>query len=585
MVKDMIFAASKAVPCDLVVEDIQIVDVFTQDIYRSDVAVHAGFFVGIGDYKGCGNKVIDGRDCFMAPGLIDAHAHIESTLVTPAEYSNASLIHGITAVIADPHEIANVAGVKGIEFMIESARKVPMDIYFMLPSCVPATAFENAGAVLKARDLVPLYQHPEVRGLGEVMDLSAVQGADPDMMEKIRDARARGLMADGHCAGFNLDQLNLYAAAGIRTDHECDTAEGLMDRARRGIYTLVRQGTVCKDLLKLLPAINAKTARMLCFSTDDKHLDELLEEGGVNVNIKLAVANGLDPATAVQMATLNPARCYGLTGCGAVAPGYAADFAILSSLEKFEVAQVFKDGQPVAGAGKISHRVAPDAAQPDPGLLASVQIPEVHTGDLAIAMGGAHQANVIKVEAGSVVTRHLVEAVDVENDRFRINTEKDQLKIAVVERHRRLGSMGVGVIKGLKLETGAIATTIAHDSHNLIAVGSSDAEIIAAINALSAMQGGIVVVEQQKIQAALKLEIAGLITARPALEVAVDLKTLNEAVLKIAPACSFNVFLALSFMSLVVIPHLKISDKGLFRFDTFSFDKVPVGPDHSDHQV
>lgn len=576
MLKDRIYSASKKINSDIVVTDINIVDVFCQDIFQADVAVKDGWFVGIGDYKGFGEKEIDGTGKYIIPGLIDAHAHIESTLVTPIEYSNASLAHGITSVIADPHEIANVAGIDGIKFMMDNAQHVPMDFHFMLPSCVPATSFENAGAVLTADDLKDLYKAKDVSGLAEVMDVSAVVNANPDMMQKLADADLAGGVIDGHGAGFGIDQLNAYAAAKIRTDHECDTAQGLVDRVRRGIYTLVREGTVCKDLLKMLPAITEKNSRLLCFSTDDKHLDDLVVNGGVNINVRLAIKHGLNPITAVQMATINAATCYRLTHKGAVAPGYIADFVVLSELESMSVDQVYKNGHLVAENRRVLNPVAP-GSYPVPGKLkTSINIPDISVADLAIDMAGCEFANVIEVAGGSVVTGHQKERVNIRNGVFVSSVEKDQLKIAVVERHRRLGNIACGIIKGLQLTRGALATTIAHDSHNLIAVGVSDEDMVAAIKALQKMQGGIVIVDRGRVLSSLKLEIGGLMSARAAAQVTEELEHLQQTISTMAPKCTFNPFLTLSFMSLIVIPELKISDRGLFDFSKFSFIDVPA---------
>ncbi len=576
MLKDKIFCATKAAASDLVLTNIQIVDVFSQDIYTSDVAIKDGFFVGIGEYKGHGKKQIDGTDKFIMPGFIDAHAHIESTLVTPIEYSNASLPHGITTVIADPHEIANVAGVEGIKFMIKNAQHVPMDIHFMLPSCVPATSFENSGAILKAQDLKPLYENDNVFGLAEVMDSPAVLNADPDMLKKLTDADRAGLTIDGHGAGFGIDQLNAYATANIRTDHECDTRQGLIDRTRRGIYTLVREGTVCKDLLDMLPVINEKNSRLLCFATDDKHLDDLLVNGGINVNVRLAVEHGLNPATAIQMATINAAICYKLKNKGAIAPGYIADFSIVSSLENLNIEQVYKNGALVAENKKTVNRVDPDAYLPPSDLTTSINIPKISGSDLGIDMAKSQKANIIEIAEGSVVTNHLIERVDVVNGHFKVNVNKDQLKIAVIERHKLLGNISVGILKGLKLKQGAVATTVAHDSHNLITVGTNDSDMLAAINAIKKIQGGIVIVNNGEVVFSLNLEIAGLITSRSAAQVTGDLTHLQDTISQMAPECKFNPFLALSFMSLVVIPNLKICDLGLFNYNTFSFMDVPV---------
>lgn len=576
MLKDRILSATKQVKSDLVLLNVNVVDVFSQDVYIADVAVSGGVFTGIGDYRGHGKCEIDCSGKYIIPGLIDAHAHIESTLVTPVEYSNTSLPHGITGVVADPHEIANVCGVEAIEFMIENGKHVPMDFYFMLPSCVPATSFENAGCTLTAEDLKALYENPGVYGLAEVMDFPAVLEGNADMMTKLEDADSAGYRIDGHGAGFGDEQLNAYASANIRTDHECDTSQGLVDRVRRGIYTLVREGTVCKDLLKMLPAINEKNAPMLCFATDDKHLDDLYDNGGVDGNVRLAIANGLKPATAIQMASLNAARCYKLENIGAIAPGYIADFSIVSDLEKLVIEEVYKEGRLVAKNGEIVDRVKTTIHLAPYNFINSVHLPPVGANNLAIDMRGCTMANIIEIVPGTVVSNHLVEEVDITDGKFAISTVKDQLKIAVIERHKNLGNIATGIVKGLQLKQGAIATTIAHDSHNLIVVGTSDDDMLAAISEIRKMQGGIVVVRDGEVLSSLKLEIAGLITGRVAGEVMNELEHLQQAVTAIAPSCEFNPFLALSFMSLVVIPHLKICDSGLFNVSSFSFIDVPV---------
>lgn len=576
MLRDRIFSAAKQEQSDIVFVDINVVDVFSQDIYSADVAISDGFFVGIGDYKGYGKVEIESSGKYIIPGLIDAHAHIESTLVTPIEYSNASLPHGVTGVVADPHEIANVSGVAGIEFMIENGRQVPMDFYLMLPSCVPATSFEKAGCTLTAQDLKPLYADSGVYGLAEVMDFPAVLEGKPDMLQKLEDASRAGCRIDGHAAGFGAEQLNAYGVANIRTDHECDTSEGLIDRVRRGIYTLVREGTVCKDLLKMVPAINEKNSPMLCFATDDKHLDDLCKNGGVDASVRLAIANGISPATAIQMGSLNAARCYKIENLGAIAPGYIADFSIVSDLGRLVIDEVYKQGRLVAKNGKTLHPVDPGTHKPPKQLLTSVTIPQVTDKDLAIDMKGYSRANIIEIVPGTVVSNHLVEEVEQRNGQFLISTAKDHLKIAVIERHNKGGGRATGIVKGLKLQQGAIATTIAHDSHNLIAVGTNEADMVFAIGEVSKMQGGIVVANNGVCVASLNLEISGLITSRQAQDVEGELQQLQQAIAELAPACTFNPFLALSFMSLVVIPQLKICDSGLFDFSTFSFIDVPA---------
>ena len=569
-------AALRSEKSELVIANICVVDVFSQETFTADVAINDGVFVGIGEYAGHGIEEIDGTGKYLIPGLIDAHVHIESTLVTPREYANVALARGITGAIADPHEIANVAGVEGIRFMIESSRHTEMDIYFMLPSCVPATAFENSGAVLPAGDLRPLYGEPEVLGLAEVMDFPAVFAGDPDMSQKLADAMAMGARIDGHMAGFTIDQVNGYGVAGIATDHECDTALGLKERVRRGIYTFIREGTVCKDLVKMVSAVTPGNAPMLCFATDDKHLDDLVREGGVDASVRMAIGHGLDPAIAIQMGSLNVARCFKLDRVGGIAPGYRADCVIVADLQELSMEVVFKNGRRVAREGCLIQKVAHTDTSPSPSLLGSVTIPQVGPGDLEIVMEGCRQARIMEVVPGTVVTNSLVEEVLVENDRFVPDASRDHAKIAVIERHRGLGSMAVGIVKGLSLCRGAIATTIAHDSHNLIVAGTCDNDMLLAIETIRQMQGGIVVVDEGRVAASLQLEIGGLMTGRTCKEVLVSLNEVGRAATVIAPGLRFNPFLALSFMSLVVIPHLKLCDSGLFDFASFTFVKVPV---------
>ena len=579
--KERILSASKAIPSDLVLVNAIIADVFTQSFHCADLAIKDGVFVGIGNYKGFGSIEIDCSGKYIIPGFIDAHVHIESTLVTPLEYSYVSLIHGVTSVIADPHEIANVAGIAGIEFMMKNAALAPLDIYFMLSSCVPATSFENSGAILKAADLRPLYKHRNVTGLAEVMDFPAVFSAESDMLQKLEDADQKGLIIDGHAPGFNIDQLNIYAAAQIRTDHECDTGEGLCNRLSRGIYTLIREGTVCRDLLRLVPYINEKNSRLCCFCTDDKHLDDLMSDGGLDHNVRMAIKSGLNPATAIQIASLNAATCYNLRQKGAIAPGYIADFSIVKDLEQLEIEKVFKNGVLLAENQKILDRkildrIDTESIKPGQELLTSMNFPDISVSDFLIKMGQSSQANIIEISEGSVITKHIIEDVDVEDGLFQINVDKDQLKITVVERHKNLGNIKSGIIKGLKLKQGAIATSIAHDSHNLIAVGTNDSDILYAIQSIKKMQGGIVIVNQEKVLSSLRLEIAGLISTRKAEQVISDLDHLRKTIKTIAPECDFNPFLTLSFMSLIVIPDIKICDSGLFDVKTFNFLDVPV---------
>lgn len=572
MIKDRIKTANKEIKADLVIRNITILDVFNLECFISDIAIKDGYFVGIGDFSGCGINEVDGTGKTMVPGFVDAHVHIESSMVTPIQYSNTVLPFGVTSVIADPHEIANVSGIKGIEYMIDTAKQVPLDVFFMLPSCVPATHLDVGGATFTADELQVLYQQDSVLGLGEVMNFPSVLSCEEDMLKKIHDAKKEKYTVDGHCAGFDVDQLNAYATAGITTDHEATSVNDLIERNRRGIHTLVRQGTVCKDLLNMLPGINERNFRLLCFATDDMHLDELIEYGGVKNNVKLAIAGGLDPAIAITMATYNTCQCYKLHDRGAIAPGYKADFSIVDSIEHLNIFDVYKNGELVVKNQSLIKKVEVSAIKNPVALTSSIKIPKLNKEDLMIDMKGHDKANIIQTMKDGVVTKKVIETVEVDkNGYFVANAKKDQQKIIVIERHKNTGNIGKGILKGLKLDSGAIATTISHDSHNLIVVGTNDEDVLTAIEAIKAMQGGIVVVNQHKVLAKLSLEICGLISARQSNLIVEEINQLNQAIKTIAPKVACNPLLTLSFMSLVVIPEIKICSSGLFDFSTFNF--------------
>jgi adenine deaminase len=577
MLTDRIKAATKEIKADLVISNVNIVDVFNLDTYISDIAIKDGYFVGIGDYRGKGKEEIDGTRKTIIPGFVDGHLHIESSIVTPIQYSNAILPFGVTTIIADPHEIANVSGIDGIKYMIDMAKHVPLDVNIMLPSCVPATSFERGGAILTAKDLEPLYEEESVLGLAEVMDFPAVMSCDQDMIQKLQDAKNNNRTIDGHCAGFDIDKLNAYATAGIRTDHESTTGDDLIDRNRRGIHTLIRYGSVCKDLPNIIPKVNDRNHRLLCFATDDKHLDELVSIGGVNYNVKLAIQSGLDPIIAISMATYNTCQCYKLDEKGAIAPGYIADFSLVDNVDELNIIDVYKNGRLVVKDKKLINEVSTDVCEKPEKLMASVNIPNLTKEDIAIDMKGHKKANVIEVINNGVVTKKSIEDVIInEKGHFQPDVQRDQQKIVVIERHRNSGNIGKGILKGLKLESGAIATTISHDSHNLIVVGTNDEDILKAIEAIKDMQGGIVVVNNNEVLAKLSLEICGLITTRDSESVIEELENLNKMIKTIAPQVSVNPLLTLSFMSLVVIPEIKVCEKGLFDFSTFDFINVYV---------
>jgi adenine deaminase len=552
---------------DTVIKNGKIIDVFNGEIIEADIAIVDGYFAGIGKYSG--KNIIDANGCYVSPAFIDGHVHIESSTVTAGEFAKVLLLHGITTVIADPHEIANVSGVAGLQYMLDSTEDLPFDFYFMLPSCVPATAFEHSGAILMAEDLKPFYHHPRVLGLAEVMNYPAVVNADPDMINKISDAKLFGKKIDGHAAGLKANDLNVYMSAGIRTDHESTTADEARERLRRGMYLMIRQGTVAKDLHQLISVVNEHNARRCLFVTDDKHLDDLVQEGSIDHNVRLAIASGISPITAIQMASINAAECFGLEDKGAIAPGYKADFILFDNLETIQITDVYKDGLAVVKDGLLLN-VQENPNPPIPASIReSVRFHELEEDSFQFLLKGT-KANIIEIIPNSLVTIQQIEKVDTcELGLFRPSIKADQLKLAVIERHHLTGAIGLGIVKGLGLKSGAIATTIAHDSHNLIIAGTNNHDMVVAANAIKHMQGGMVVVNQGEVTASLELSIAGLMSDLPYEEVYGKLNEINLALKKIGANDHLNPFLTLSFLSLPVIPELKLTDQGLFQVSAF----------------
>ncbi|MEK6190549.1 MAG: adenine deaminase [Carnobacterium alterfunditum] len=567
--------AAKKIPADLVVKNGTIVNVFTGELMSGDIAITEGTIVGIGSYDGI--EIIDAQNKIIVPGFIDGHVHIESSLLTPKEFSKVVMQHGVTSVITDPHEIANVAGADGIQFMIEESKNLPIDIYVMLSSSVPATKFENNGALLNAKQLEPFLSEPEVLGLAEVMDFASVKKGDSIMMDKLAMVQEIDGFIDGHAAGLTREELNIYLAAGIRTDHESINAQEAKDRLDLGMYLMIREGTVAKDLTALLPAVTVKNARRCLFVTDDKLIDDLLEEGSIDHIVRLAIQKGLDPITAIQMGTLNTAECFNLTHLGAIASGYQADFLILDDLETIAIDQVYKKGVCISDNGKLNTSLFELSSKKklNGTELAKINAQKLTTEALAIPLTDP-TCNVIGIIPNSLVTDHLKENVTVEKGLFVPSTKKDQLKIAVIERHKGTDHIGLGIVKGFRLKKGAIATTVAHDSHNIVAVGTSDQEILKAVEQVIKTNGGLAVVAGEQVLASLALPVAGLMTESGYLEVDRTLKELNEAVTMIGETVNFNPFLTLSFLTLPVIPKLKLTDLGLFDFESSSHIPIQV---------
>ncbi|WP_048602060.1 adenine deaminase [Rubeoparvulum massiliense] len=563
-------------PADLVITNCRVADLFQLEWFEEDVAIVDGTVVGIGKYEG--KQVIDGLRRYLVPAFMDGHVHIESSTVTPPLFAEVLLQHGVTAAVCDPHEIANVAGVEGIQYMLDASENVPVDLYFMLPSCVPSTPMEEAGAVLDAADLAPFFQHPRVLGLAEVMDFPAVAKGSEGMMEKLTLAYQDNHPIDGHGAGLDGRGLNIYRSVQIQTDHEAITVEDAKLRLQRGFYLMIREGSGARNLRSLIQAVTPANARRCLFCTDDKHLDDLVTEGSVDYNVRLAIQEGMDPLLAIQMASLNAAECYNMHDRGAIAPGYRADLLLLDSLDEVTISMVIKDGKIVvdkheqkqAVITSLAESIMPKPSAPPAKILHSVRLAKLEEEMLQIPATEGSHAHVIEVIPGQLLTHHLLEEVEVEQGYFHPSTQLDQLKLAVLERHRGTGHLGLGIVKGFGMMKGAIASTVGHDSHNLIILGTNDADMLTAIQAIEQIQGGLAVVIDGKVEATLALPVAGLMSDQGVADVLKEWEQLDQALQAVQFTPGINPFLLLSFLSLPVIPHLKITTRGLFDVDRFT---------------
>ncbi len=438
-------AASKTIKAETVIKNGKIVDVFNGEIIEADVAIEDGIIVGIGEFEG--STTIDATGQYICPGLVDAHVHIESSLVSPTEFAKVVLPHGVTSVITDPHEIANVSGEAGIQYMLAASENSSLDVYFMLPSSVPATPYENNGATLEAEHLQPFLRDERVLGLAEVMDFPAVKNVTPTMMNKLRLTS----MKDGHGAGLDQDGINIYRTAGIRTDHEATSAQEAKERLQRGMLLLIREGSVAKDLKQLLPAVTHKNVSRCMFCTDDKHLDDLIREGSIDHNVRLAISEGMDPIMAITMGSYNAANCYGLGTKGAIAPGFEADLFFAESLEDLTITSVYKKGILVAESGSYLENDYAYTHSSSTSLTSTVHIQNVTKEQLQIPIQGS-KAFAIEIIPNSLLTKKLV--VDIKEDYFLPSTEKDLLKLAVIERHHATGNIGLSIVKGFEMKRG-----------------------------------------------------------------------------------------------------------------------------------
>ena len=561
--QEIIATAKGEADADLLLRNANIVNVFNGNIIRGNVAVKNGIIAGVGDYT-MGAEIVDLAGKFLLPGLIDGHIHIESSMLTPAAFAAAALPHGTTAVVADPHEIANVAGLEGLRFMVENSKELPLDFYYTIPSCVPASPLETAGAIIGPSDVsqaIKLFSSSPA--LGELMNYPGVLAKDEAVLAKILMARDAGLRVDGHAPLLQGRKLNAYIAAGVTSDHECSTVEEAREKLSLGMAVLIREGSAAKNLLDLLPVVDENTFTSTFFCSDDRHPADLLTEGGMDNILRRAVAAGLEPVRAVQMATINTARHYSFSGRGGVAPGYKADLVVVDNLNEITIQMVFKDGRLVACNGELVVKIT--SSYPEQWLRESVHLPDLQGRLLPVKEPSKQaKAKVITIKPGQLLTgmQHLTAG--------EIEEAGDIARVAVVERHGKNGNVTTGFVRGFGPIRGALASTVAHDSHNLIVVGSNDKEMELAAKTLAEKGGGLVVVAAGgQVEAVLPLPVAGIMSDQDAASVAHVHSSLCKAARKIG--CTIpQPFMSLSFLALPVIPELKITDQGLVDVNRFA---------------
>lgn len=552
---------------DLLLRGGRIVDVFSGCLRKADIAISRDRIVGFGDYKARREIDVSGR--FISPGFLDGHVHMESSMVTPPQYARATVAHGTTAVVIDPHEIANVMGSKGIQWMIRAARKNPLRLFVMVPSCVPATSLETSGATLSETEMEALMDNPWVLGIGEMMNYPAVIAGAPQILRKL--TVSQGKRIDGHAPGLSGKNLYAYIAAGITSDHECTAMEEAREKLASGMVIMIREGSSARNLADLVPLVTPENSRRFILVSDDRHPHDLIHEGHMDGILRKAVHFGLDPITAIRMATLNPAEHFGLHDLGGIAPGYRADLVVLEDLENFQVEWVIHGGRPVVENGIIRE----SAFQPKtPPLANSIHVARIQSKDLLVP-ARSERVRVIELIPGQIVTNGSIESIPVVNGFALPDPERDLLKIAVVERHHGSGRIGKGFVKGFGLKHGAIGSSVSHDAHDIIVVGTNDGDMALAVREIARMRGGLVATTHGRLLDALPLPLAGLLSDRPVEEVEERLTRLQRETRRMGSTL-VNPFMVLSFMALPVIPRLKITDRGLVNVDAFQIVDVFV---------
>lgn len=549
-------AARGLTKADLVFKQANIVNVFTGTVEKGDLAVTDGIILGIGKYEGA--EEIDAEEKYVIPSLIDSHIHIESSMLIPSKFAEAVIPWGVTTVISDPHEIANVMGTDGIYFMINSSKDTPVDFIFMLPSCVPATSFETSGAVINSKDIAELIKKDNFLGLGEMMNYPGVLYNDNEVAAKLNSARGECKIIDGHSPRLSGNDLNAYILSGIKTDHEAADIDEAEEKVRRGMYILIREGTAAKNLKDLIGLAQGDAYRRLLFCSDDLHPYDLLTRGSINYLVKSAIEYGIDPVRAVAIATINAAECYRLKNKGAIAPGMLADLAIVDNLKDFNILSVYKGGKLVAANGKAVYKSKEEKME----YPNTFNCDKIKKSDLKLEIKGK-KVNVIGLIPDNILTERL----------FLDKGELDEsiAKICVVERHKNTGNIGLALVKGYGIKGGAVATSIAHDCHNIIAIGDNDEDIVKAVNEIIHIKGGIAISSGRKVIGSLSLPIAGLMTDKSASYVNNKYEELVGRAREMGVGAGVHPFMTLSFLALPVIPHLKLTDMGLFDADKFRF--------------
>ena len=570
--KNLIDVAAGRKIADLVIKNCKIVNVYSGEIEVGDIAITDKKIAGIGNYEG--KKIIDAEGKFAAPGFIDAHIHIESSYISPEQLGKIIVPCGTTTIIADPHEIANVCGLEGMKYMLDAAKKTKLQIIYSVPSCVPATDFEDAGAVLEAEDMQEIISAENIFGLGEFMNAVGVINCDEKVLNKILLAKKFNKLIDGHAPNLTDKNLNAYIGAGILGDHECNTVEEMQEKISRGMYILLREGSACHNLRELVKGVTEKISRRCLLCSDDRQPKTIFDEGHLNQHLKICVAEGLNPVTAIQMATLNTAEAFNLRDRGAIKPGLRADIVLLNDLKNFVAEKVFIGGELVAENKKYLPEIF---LQDISAVRGSVRVKNFSADNLKMQLT-SNKVNVIKILPGGVVTKKITAEIELDADGdFNFNPTQDICKIAVIERHHETGKVGLGFLSGYGIKSGAVAVSVAHDSHNIIVAGVDNSEMAFAVEKLIEMEGGMILVKDKKIIAKIPLPIAGIMSDKSGEEISRDLEKLHalaHSELKIS--ADVEPVMTLTFMSLPVIPELKLTDRGLFDYEKFDFISLQV---------